>query len=214
MKVANTLPLVAAILCLIGCGQQDADDAAPDATPQAGSIPAVNEAEIARDAYVYGFPMIMNLKTIYDYAVNRDSPDYKGPWNEVACEARLFTPADTAVVTPNSDTPYCMFWMDLRREPMVLAVPEMEPDRYYSVQLIDFYTHNYAYIGTRPYGNAAGNYLLAGPGWEGTAPDGIDDVLRSETELVFAVVRIQLNSAGDLDRVRELQEGLVLRSLS
>ena len=214
MKAVNALPLVAAIFCLTGCGQQDADDAAPDAAPQAGSTPAVNETEIARDAYLYGFPLIMNLKTIFDYVVNQDSPDYKGPWNEVACEARLFTPADTAVVTPNSDTPYCMFWMDLRREPVVLAVPEMEPDRYYSVQLIDFYTHNYAYIGTRTYGNDAGNYLLAGPGWEGSAPDGIDDVLQSETDLVFAVVRIQLNSASDLDRVRELQESLVLRSLS
>jgi len=206
--------LITAILGLISCGQQGADDAAPDTAPVASSTAAVNETEIARDAYLYGFPMVMNLKTIYDYVVNQDSPDYKGPWNEVACEARLFTPADTAVVTPNSDTPYCMFWLDLRREPLVLAVPEMEPDRYYSVQLIDFYTHNYAYIGTRSYGNDAGNYLLAAPGWEGSIPDGIDDVLRSETDLVFAVVRVQLKGADDLDRVREIQDSLSLRSLS
>ena len=81
---------------------------------------------IARDAYVYGFPMVMNYKTMYEYAVNTESPDYKGPLNQVACEARLFTPDDRAVVTPNADTPYCMFWMDLRAEPLVLSVPELE----------------------------------------------------------------------------------------
>jgi hypothetical protein len=79
--------------------------------------------------------------------------------------ARLFTPEDTAVQTPNSDTPYSFFAADLRAEPIVLTVPEIEKERYYSVQLVDLYTHNFAYIGSRATGNGAGNYLLAGPDW-------------------------------------------------
>jgi hypothetical protein len=98
----------------------------------------------AREAYVWGFPMVMNYKTLYNYVIDTESPDYKGPFNEVACEARLFTPEDKAVVTPNADTPYCMFWLDLRAEPLVLTLPEMEPERYYSFQLVDWYTHNFA----------------------------------------------------------------------
>jgi hypothetical protein len=70
--------------------------------------------------------MVMNYKTMWNYAVDKDNPEYKGPFNEVSCEARLFTPDDKAVVTPNADTPYCMFWMDLRAEPLVLSVPKME----------------------------------------------------------------------------------------
>ena len=214
MNRIRTLLLVGLALVLVGCGQ--ARRHVSDRQPPAPTSDAneVNVQEVARDAFIYGFPLVMNLKTVYDYSVNQGSPDYKGPFNEVSCEARLFTPADTAVVTPNSDTPYCMFWMDLRREPLVISVPDIEADRYYSIQLIDFYTHNYAYIGTRTTGNQAGRYLLAGPGWAGAAPEGVDDVLPSETDLVFAVVRVQLFGPDDLDRVREIQEGLALQPLS
>ena len=86
---------------------------------------------IAKEAYVHGFPMVMNYKTLYNYVVDTENPEYKGPFNQLSCEARLFTPDDKAVVTPNADTPYCMFWMDLGAEPMVLTVPEMEPERFY-----------------------------------------------------------------------------------
>ena len=96
------------------------------------------------EAFVFGFPLVMNAKTVYEYVINVDSPDYKGPFNQINCEARLFTPDDKTIITPNSDTPYCMFWIDLRSEPMVIEVPEMDHNRYYSVQLIDLYTHNYA----------------------------------------------------------------------
>jgi len=76
---------------------------------------------IAKEAYIYGFPRVMNCKTVYDYVIDVNSPDYKGPFNQRSCEARLFTPDDKTVVTPNSDTPYCMFWMNLRAEPQVIS---------------------------------------------------------------------------------------------
>jgi hypothetical protein len=187
------------------------------ATLMSGCAEGVTPEEakaIARDAYVYGFPLVMNCKTVYEYAVNTDSPDYKGPFNQVSCTARLFTPEDRAVVTPNADTPYCMFWMDLRAEPIMVSVPDMEKDRYYSIQLIDWYTHNFAYIGTRVSGNDAATYLLAGPDWEGEEPEGATDIIRSETNLVFAVIRTQLFGQADLDRVKEIQAGYRIEPLS
>ncbi len=205
----KTYRLVAAVF-LLGCGGDNSTE--PSATKT--DVSAEEAQTIARDAYVYGFPLVMNLKTIYDYVVNVESPNYKGPFNEVSCEARLFTPADTAVVTPNSDTPYCMFWMDLRSEPLVLTVPELEDNRYYSVQLVDFYTHNFAYIGTRINNNAAGSYLLAGPGWNGDTPDGITEILASETDLIFAIIRTQLFDSDDLERVAEIQSTYALQPLS
>lgn len=208
-QLLKGLPMIAAVFLLGYSG----GDGAESATAKS-ELSAEEAQAIARDAYVYGFPLVMNLKTIYDYTVNTESPNYKGPLNEVSCEARLFTPADTAVVTPNSDTPYCMFWMDLRSEPQVLTVPEMENDRYYSVQLIDFYTHNFAYIGTRVNDNVAGSYLLAGPDWNGEKPDGIAEILASETDLIFAIIRTQLFNSDDLARVAEIQSSYALQPLS
>ena len=169
---------------------------------------------IAVDAYIYGFQMVMNYKTMYQYAVDTENPDYKGPFNELACEARLFTPDDRAVVTPNADTPYCMFWMDLRAEPLVLSVPEMDDERYYSFQLIDLYTHNFAYVGTLTTGNTAGRYLLVGPGWDGETPAGIMGVIRSETDFIFNVTRTQLFGPDDLPKVKSIQAQYDLVPLS
>ena len=158
--------------------------------------------------------MVMNYKTMWNYVVDEGNPEYKGPFNEVSCEARLFTPEDKAVVTPNADTPYCMFWMDLRAEPLVLSVPEIDPDRYYSFQLIDLYTHNFGYVGNLTTGSEAGRYLLAGPGWDGKKPAGITDVIRSETDVTFNVTRTQLFGPDDLEKVKEIQGQYKLEPLS
>jgi hypothetical protein len=93
---------------------------------------AVAEArEIARDAYIYGFPMVDNYRIQYAYFVDEANPEYKGGWNQVSSIARVYTPADTTVQTPNSDTPYSLLGTDLRAEPLVLSVPPIEDGRYY-----------------------------------------------------------------------------------
>jgi len=208
-QIYRVLPLIISVF-LSGCGGDQGTEATADST----AVSAEEARSIARDAYVYGFPLIMNLKTFYEYAIDADSPNYKGPVNEAACDARLFTPADTSVVTPNSDTPYCMFWMDLRSEPVVLTVPEVEGDRYYGAQLIDLYTHNFAYVGTRTNNNRAGSFLLAGPGWSGDNPAGISDVLRSETDIIFSIIRTQLFGPDDLEQVVAIQAQYRLQPLS
>jgi hypothetical protein len=175
--------------------------------------PAEAEAT-ARDAYVYGFPMVMNYKTMWNYSVDKDNPEYKGPFNELASMARVFTADDKAIVTPNADTPYSFAWLDLRAEPMILSVPEMEPNRFYHFQLIDLYTHNFAYVGTLTTGNGAGKFLIAGPDWDGEKPDGITDVIRSETSIVFNGTRTQLFNPEDIDKVKDIQANYGLQSLS
>lgn len=170
--------------------------------------------QIAKEAYIYGFPMVMNCKTVYDYAVNTSSPDYKAPFNQKSCEARVYTPDDKTIVTPNSDTPYCMMWLDLRSEPQIISVPEVDEGRYYSFQLIDWYTHNYAYIGTLGNNNVAGKYLIAGPGWNGEKPEGITEVITSESNLVFIVVRTQVFNADDMPNVEEIQGKYNIQSYS
>jgi hypothetical protein len=181
----------------------------------AGKVPPADEVrEIAKDGYVFGFPMVMGYKLMHAYAIDENSPEFKGAFNEFSCEARVYTPDDRAVVTPNSDTPYCMNWLDLGAEPLVLTVPEVPADRYYSFQLIDLNSHNYAYIGTLTTGNKPGRFLLAGPGWNGAVPDGITDVLRSETNIIFTVGRTQAFGPDDIPAVKQIQSGYKLQPLS
>jgi hypothetical protein len=178
---------------------------------------AVTPAEaraIAKEAYVYGYPLVDSYRIQHAYFVDRNSPEYKAPWNQIRNMPRVFTPADKAVQTPNSDTPYSMLGLDLRAEPMVLTLPVIEKERYFSVQLIDAYTHNFAYLGSRSTGNGGGSFLVAGPGWKGERPNGIKDVIQAETNIVLAAYRTQLFEPADLDNVKKVQAGYKVQPLS
>jgi len=61
--------------------------------------------------------MVDSYRVQYAYFVDTKNPEYKGPWNHLVNIPRVYTPADTAVQTPNSDTPYSMLGLDLRAEP-------------------------------------------------------------------------------------------------
>jgi hypothetical protein len=179
--------------------------------------PAATSAEaraIAKDAYIYGFPVVDNYRVQYDYFANSESPEFKAPWNQIANIPRVFTPADKAVQTPNSDTPYSWMGLDLRAEPIVLTLPPMEKQRYFSVQFTDAYTFNFDYLGTRTTGNNGGHYLVVGPNWKGLTPQGIKKVVHSETELVTVVYRTQLFNPGDIDNVKRIQAGYKVQPLS
>ena len=126
--------------------------------------------DIAQNGFAYGLPIVMNYAVMYKFVIDKESGQYKAPFNEIANSHALFTHKDTAVVTPNADTPYSMLWMDLRAEPIVISVPAVDPKRYYSVQLIDSSTYNYGYIGSRATGSDAGDYLIVGPNWRGETP--------------------------------------------
>ncbi len=169
---------------------------------------------IAKEAYIYGLPMVLNYKTMHNYVVDKKSPEYKGELNHLACMARVYTPEDKAIVTPNSDTPYCMVWGDMRAEPLVLTIPEIEKERFYEVQLIDLFTHNFAYVSTVATGNVPGKYLITGPDWNGEVPEGIKEVIPCETELLFSIIRTQLFNSDDLKNVKATQDAYRLEPLS
>jgi hypothetical protein len=180
----------------------------------AESPPVPDDRAVAEEAFLYGFPMVMNYGVYYESFIDKSSSQYKCGFNEIYNTARVFTPKDTAVVTPNSDTPYSFFCADLRAEPLVFSVPKIDPKRYYSVQLIDMYTHNYGYVGSRTTGNDAGHYLIAGPDWKGETPEGIQKVFRCETQFSFALLRTQLFNPADLAEVKKIQAGYRVQTLS
>lgn len=169
---------------------------------------------IAKEAYIYGFPLADNYRILHAYFVDQSNPEYKGAFNQIRNIPKVYTPEDKAVQTPNSDTPYSMAAFDLRTEPVILMVPAIEKERYFSIQLIDLYTANFNYIGSRTTGNNGGVFMIAGPNWKGEKPEGITKVFHSETELGLAFYRTQLFNPGDLDNVKKIQEGYKLVPLS
>ncbi|MFN8391801.1 MAG: DUF1254 domain-containing protein [Bdellovibrionota bacterium] len=169
---------------------------------------------IAKEAYIYGYPMVDSYRILHAYFVDKSNPEYKASLNHIRNFARVFTPDDKAVQTPNSDTPYSFVGLDLRTEPVVLTVPPIEPNRYYSLQLIDAYTYNFDYISSRTVGNSGGNFLIAGPGWKGESPEGVNKVIRSETDLVLVPYRTQLFNPADIENVKKVQAGYKVQPLS
>lgn len=188
-------------------------------TPQAettiAAAPTPEQAKaIAREAFIYGFPFVEGYKTLHQQAVDRGNPAFKAPFNHIGHARGVATPQDTWVVTPNSDTPYSFAWLDLRAEPVVITMPKIEKARYYSAQLIDLQTFNYAYLGTRTFGNEGGDFLIVGPGWHGEKPANVKAVIPCETELCYALFRTQLYHPDDLEAVGHIQDGYRVQPLS
>jgi hypothetical protein len=203
------------ILMSVACRQEPAaTDTAASTPPPPAAQPTDDIRAIAKEAYIYGFPMVDSYRIQHAYFVDRDNPEFKAPWNTLANVPRVFTPEDKAVQTPNSDTPYSSVGMDLRAEPLVITVPPIEGERYFSIQFIDLYTFNFGYVGSRTTGNGGGSFMVAGPGWSGETPPGINQVLQSETSLVFALFRTQLFNPADLDNVKAIQAQYRVEPLS
>jgi hypothetical protein len=210
--IAGAIVATLVTLLLAGCTKNDSISQA-DKTDS--SRPGIAETKaIAEDAYIYGLPIVMNCAVMYGYVIDRNSPEFKAPFNQIKNEARVFTPKDTAIVTPNSDTPYSFLWMDLRAEPMVLSVPAVDKSRYYAVQLEDGNTFNFGYVGSRATGSDAGDYLVVGPDWKGATPPGIKKVFTSTTQFPLAGFRTQLFNPADMPNVVKVQSGYKVQPLS
>lgn len=208
-RARAVVPILTLICLFAGCNSKPQENTGTQPGPSPEEIRA-----IAKQAYIYGFPVVTNFQTLYKQAVDTTNPDYRAPFNTIASSANVATPDDKFVVTPNSDTPYSFLWMDLRAEPVIVIMPKIEKNRYYTGQMIDLYTFNFAYLGTRSYGNDGGTFMIAGPGWKGDTPKGVKAVAQSETEFAYLLFRTQLFNPADLGNVKKIQAGYKAQTLS
>src|SRR5690606_13680395 len=139
-------PAALALILLSACKPDNPDAASAPATPAATATAPADAAateharsvrETAKDAYIWGFPMVEGYKTMYQQAIDQGGANFHAGFNQIGSVADVATPKDTAIITPNSDTPYSFLWLDLRAEPVVISVPAIEAKRYFSVQLVD-----------------------------------------------------------------------------
>ena len=186
--IRSCLALVAALLL-----------APASATAQDATLTPAKARALARDAYVFTYPLVMNYRTMYMQAIQGDGRF--GPWLHLG----LSSPADTAIVTPNNDTPYSYAWVDLRAEPWVLTMPTIEPKRLSTSQWDDYRGYALDNPGSVLDGNDGHSYLLAAPSWQGTTPAGIKRVVRGESALPGTLTRTQaIGGATDLPRVQAI----------
>jgi hypothetical protein len=170
--------------------------------------------DIATLAYVWGYPLVTNLRTI-DYSTDpshfSESEAY-GPWNTLNHRTQLVNASFSQFVTPNVDTLYSNAYYDVNKEPLVISVPD-NITRYFTLQFMDAWTNNYDYLGTRTNGTNGGTYLLTGPNWNGTIPDDMTEI-ESPTPLGMIFERVIVNGPEDLQNARAIQQSITVVPLS
>ena len=112
----------------------------------------------------------MNYAVMYEFCVDKNSGQYKGPFNQIFNEHRVFTYKDTAIVTPNSDTPYSMLWVDLRAEPMCYQCQRYQRTATIRRSSSTAIRTTMGMSAVAPPGPQPGNYLIVGPDWKGETP--------------------------------------------
>src|SRR5580704_8735049 len=204
------------LFLVVGCGKNDAINQAEKQDAINGvPVPSLADTKsISQQGFVFALPIVMYYTSAYELFVDPTSSQYKAPVGQLFNEARVFTPKDTAVITPNSDTPYSLLEIDLRAEPTVISVPAVPKPRYYSVQLTDANTFNYGYMGSRTTGTGPGSYMIVGPDWKGETPPNIKQVFHSTTPFSVVIFRTQLFGPADMPNVVKIQAGYKVRPLS
>ena len=169
-------------------------------------------AQIAADAYVFGYPLVL-MEITKKVLTNTPKPAAKAaPLNQFAHIQTFPRPEDKEVVRPNVDTLYSFAWLDLSREPVILHLPEMK-GRYYLMQMMDAWTNVFASIGTRTTGEQEGNFAVVGPKWRGALPAGVKK-LQSPTNSVWIIGRTLTRGPADYAAVHAIQAQYTLTPLS
>lgn len=200
-KVNILITLIAATL-LFGCKQQT-QKLTPDEAKQ-----------IAEEAYIYAYPMLEHYKMMFAMAMYPESGAFTAPFNVLYNNPKLNGPEDTIIVRPNNDTFYSGVWFDLSDQPQILKVPEISNGRYYSFQIIDMFTHNIDYVGTRKTGFDAGAYMFVGPNWNGDVPESISKVIKSEGNYLLALGRTQVFGPDDVENTKAVLSQFTVQSLN
>lgn len=211
----HTIAIIAigAFALFTSCKQSDKKDETNSEV--ANSSLSVEEVKtIGEEGFIYGLPLVMNYAIMNEYAIDSTSSQFKAPFNQIKNEPRVYTYEDTTILSPNSDTPYSVAFLDLRTEPVTITVPRVDKNRYYSVQLIDGNLYNRGYIGSRATGNEAGSYMVVGPDWQGETPNDFVQVFQSTTPFMLVIFRTQLFSPKDMPKVEKIQAGFQVQPLS
>jgi hypothetical protein len=176
------------------------------------SLDSGTAREIALEAYVYLYPLVLMERTRLQMTNVEAAGEVlgRGPVDGFVHVREFPTAEFRDVVKPNFDTLYSLAWLDLRKEPRVISVPET--DQYYLLPMYDMWTDIFACPGTRTTGGAAAHYAVCGPDWEGELPDGVE-LVRAPTPWVWLITRTKASPA-TYDEVHGFQDGMQISPLA
>ncbi|MFB8003317.1 DUF1254 domain-containing protein [Nocardia sp. NPDC056000] len=165
--------------------------------------------DLARDAYLYGYSIDEAYKFLYETTIAPGTP-----LNEFQLLRDLADDTYTAHPTINNDTLHLQGWFDVGAEPVVVTIPDFDPGRYWILHTMDLGHYTNAMIGSRTRGTKGGRFLFAGSAWDGAEPEGIEQVVRSESDLIKVMGRIMTVGSDDLAAARALQDRWTIQTLS
>ena len=171
---------------------------------------------LGMQAYIFGFPYVYLPSLRWSWVTVPKPPGSITPYaplNHFYNVRDLATAAYRDGGAPNNDTLYSVAWVDVSKEPLILSHPDMGK-RYFTFELADIDSDNFAYVGTRTTGSEAGSYAIVGPGWKGTLPEGVHALPTSRTNAVLIFGRTLVDGESDLPAVRALQDQYTLVPLS
>jgi hypothetical protein len=170
-------------------------------------------AAIATDAYIFGYPLVTMEMTRRLTTNVTGVQGLHAPMGQFASARTYPTAAFRDVTAPNADTLYSSAWLDLRKEPYLLSLPDAQ-GRFYLFPMLDAWTTVFRDPGTRTTGTAAQNYAITGPQWSGTLPAGVTEY-KSPTNLIWILGRIYCTGTPeDYRAVHAMQDKLSLVPLS
>jgi hypothetical protein len=184
----------------------------PSLTSHAESVSPEEAHAIGVDAYLYFYPLITMDLTRKQLTNVEHTEGFQAPMNSFANIPAYPTADMKAVVRPNFDTLYSSGWLDLRKEPMVVSVPDTG-GRYYLFPMLDMWTDVFASPGWRTTGTQAENFLVTPPEWKETVPAGMQQI-KAPTPYVWIIGRTKTDGPPDYAAVRKIQAGYKITPLS
>lgn len=165
--------------------------------------------DLARRATIYLFPMYEMYRARWRATVDETNP-HRQRLNRFRHLPALADSTMRDVTSPNADTLYSSAWLDLSLEPLFLTVPPVG-DLYCSYAFIDLFTDNFLIVSPRLSGNGLVTQMIVGPKWNGDAPGDVT-LVRAPTTSAWLLGRILVDGPGELDRVRILQNRVLLET--
>jgi len=182
------------------------------AVPQMPSLSDAEAKEIAAEAYVYAYPLVL-MEVTRRVMTNVARPTERGaPVNQFYHMRTMPDASFTDVVRPNADTLYSSMWFDVGKEPLVVSVPDANA-RYYLLPMLDMWTDVFAAPGKRTTGTRAQTFAVVGPGWKGELPEGVREI-RAPTASGWLIGRTQVNGKVDMPAVQNFQDRMTAVPLS
>jgi hypothetical protein len=171
-------------------------------------------------AYIYFYPhLVYNAleRTMVRHGIGATTSEGSSgiPVNTLFAMPDLASPTtlkSNLLAGTNHDTLYTVGWLDLSKGAEVLHVPDMA-DRYYSIEFVDPWGDVIGTVGRRTTGTQAGDYLISGPGWKGTVPEGMTQII-SPNNTVLLIGRVLVESDSDLATTYNLEKQIQLTPLS